>query len=86
MELAALLYFLKSAAAKKARTAEDTPASEPADSGKIMLVDVYNNPELMDDFLAQLSDDQLCNLLGGQSNTGVANTGGISWNTAFRMQ
>jgi len=48
---------LKSAAAKKARTAEDTPASEPADSGKIMLVDVYNNPELMDDFLAQLSDD-----------------------------
>ena len=31
----------------------------------------------MDDFLAQLSDDQLCNLLGGQSNTGVANTGGM---------
>ena len=68
---------LKSAAAKKARTAEDTPASEPADSGKIMLVDVYNNPELMDDFLAQLSDDQLCGLMGGQTNTGVANTGGM---------
>ena len=68
---------LKSAAAKKARTAEDTPASEPADSSKIMLVDVYNNPELMDDFLAQLSDDQLCGLMGGQTNTGVANTGGM---------
>lgn len=68
---------LKSAAAKKARTAEDIPASEPADSGKIMLVDVYNNPELMDDFLAQLSDDQLCELMGGQTNTGVANTGGM---------
>ena len=42
-----------------------------------MLVDVYNNPELMDDFLAQLSDDQLCGLMGGQTNTGVANTGGM---------
>ena len=42
-----------------------------------MLVDVYNNPELMDDFLAQLSDDQLCTLMGGQTNTGVANTGGM---------
>ena len=31
----------------------------------------------MDDFLAQLSDDQLCTLMGGQTNTGVANTGGM---------
>ena len=31
----------------------------------------------MDDFLAQLSDDQLCGLMGGQTNTGVANTGGM---------
>lgn len=31
----------------------------------------------MDDFLAQLSDEQLADLLGGQPNTGVANTFGF---------
>ena len=59
------------AAARAVRAAAQTT------SGKIMLVDVYNNPDLMDDFLAQLTDEQLANLLQGQPNTGVANTGGM---------
>lgn len=52
-------------------------AAAQTTSGKIMLVDVYNNPDLMDDFLAQLTDEQLADLLQGQPNTGVANTGGM---------
>ncbi len=32
---------------------------------------------LMDEFLDQLTDDQLINMMGGQPNTGVANTGGM---------
>ena len=59
------------AAARAVRAAAQTT------SGKIMLVDVYNSPDLMDDFLAQLTDEQLANLLQGQPNTGVANTGGM---------
>lgn len=52
-------------------------AASAAASDKIMLIDVYNNPELMDTFLDQLTDEQLANLLQGQPNTGVANTGGM---------
>ena len=48
-----------------------------AQSDTIMLLDVYNDPTLMDAFLDQISDEQLIAMLGGQANTGVANTGGM---------
>lgn len=48
-----------------------------AASDKIMLIDVYNNKDLMDAFLDQLTDEQLAEMLQGQPNTGVANTGGM---------
>lgn len=53
--------------------------SDPAvlSEDRIMLVDVYENPDLMDAFLAQISDEQLAAMLGGQPNTGTANTGGM---------
>lgn len=41
------------------------------------LFDVYNNKCTLDDFMSQLTDDDLIHLLGGQSNTGVANTFGV---------
>ena len=41
------------------------------------LMDVVNGSITMDAFMAQLSDDELLHLLGGQPNTGVANTFGI---------
>ena len=46
---------------------------------KIMLIDVYNNPDLMDAFLEQMTDDELGHLLKAQaSNTnGGSTTGGI---------
>ena len=62
---------------KKAARVMTEETGEPQADEKIMLVDVYNNPELMDSFLAQLTDDQLINMMGGQTNTGVANTGGM---------
>ncbi|MDO4942983.1 MAG: glycoside hydrolase family 3 C-terminal domain-containing protein [Lachnospiraceae bacterium] len=40
------------------------------------LIDVANGEITMEEFLAQLSDWELANLLGGQPNTGVANTYG----------
>lgn len=52
-------------------------ASRAASDDKLMLLDVYNNPDLMDAFIAQISDEQLIDMLGGQPNTGVANTGGM---------
>lgn len=51
---------------------EAAPAAE-----KLMLLDVYNDPTLMKAFLAQISDAQLIAMLGGQPNTGPANTGGM---------
>lgn len=41
-----------------------------------LLEDVAEGKASLDEFLAQLSDEQLANLLGGQPNTGVANTCG----------
>ena len=41
------------------------------------LMDVVNGEMSLDDFMAQLSDDELLHLLGGQPNEGVANTFGI---------
>lgn len=41
------------------------------------LIDVANGEITLEAFMAQLSDDDLIHLLGGQPNTGVANTYGI---------
>lgn len=41
------------------------------------LMDVVNGKVTLDAFMAQLSDDELLHLLGGQPNTGVANTWGM---------
>lgn len=43
----------------------------------IKLIDVVEGKATMDAFIAQLKDDELAHLLGGQSNTGVANTWGF---------
>jgi len=40
-------------------------------------IDVYQGKITLDEFLAQLSDEDLIHLLGGQPNTGVANTFGF---------
>ena len=42
-----------------------------------MLIDVVDGKVSLDDFLAQLSDEELIHLLGGQPNTTVANTFGM---------
>lgn len=41
------------------------------------LMDVVKGDITLDEFMAQLSDDELIHLLGGQPNLGVANTWGI---------
>lgn len=48
-----------------------------ADTGKIMLDDVAEGKAGLEEFMAQLSDSDLAQLLGGQPNTGVANTFGF---------
>ncbi len=53
------------------------PVQLAAETKTLMLKDVYENPSLMDEFLAQISDRQLIEMLGGQPNTGTANTGGM---------
>ncbi len=45
--------------------------------GAATLMDVYQGKITLDAFLSQLSDEDLAHLLGGQPNTGVANTYGI---------
>lgn len=45
--------------------------------GAHLLIDVAQGSVSIDEFVAQLSDDDLICLLGGQSNTSVANTFGI---------
>ncbi|MFR9256909.1 MAG: glycoside hydrolase family 3 N-terminal domain-containing protein, partial [Merdibacter sp.] len=37
----------------------------------------YEGRATMDDFLAQITNEQLIDMMGGQPNTGVANTGGM---------
>ena len=44
---------------------------------KVLLMDVVNGACTMDEFLAQLTNGQLIDLLCGQPNTGVANTFGM---------
>ena len=43
----------------------------------VKLIDVYEGRVSMDEFLAQLTDDELVGLVYGQPNTGVANTFGM---------
>lgn len=45
--------------------------------GRIFLQDVFEGRAKLCDFLSQLDDGQLIDLLGGQPNTGVANTFGL---------
>ena len=45
--------------------------------GKKQFIDVAEGRLSLDEFIAQLSDDDLLHLLGGQPNTGVANTFGF---------
>lgn len=42
-----------------------------------MLIDVYNGELSLDDFIAQLTDEELFSLLGGKKNSGPAITGGM---------
>lgn len=46
------------------------------DESKRKFIEVADGTLSMDDFMAQLSDEQLAELLGGQPNTGVANVYG----------
>ena len=46
-------------------------------NGKRPFIDVFEGKITLDVFVKQLSDDELIHLLGGQPNTGVANTWGI---------
>lgn len=46
-------------------------------NGKHPLIEVFTGKITLDDFIKQLSDEDLIHLLGGQPNTGVANTWGI---------
>ena len=50
----------------------------PADGAeKYMLIDVAEGRVSLDDFIAQLTDDELWRLLAGKRNAGVANTDGM---------
>lgn len=57
---------------------EKLPERAPQDA--VLLKDVYEGRRSMDELLAQLSDGELAALLGGQPNTGVANTYGMGNN------
>ncbi len=50
---------------------------KPYKEGVHPLIDVAEGKITLDEFVAQLSDEELIHLLGGQPNTGVANTFGI---------
>lgn len=54
-----------------------------AEASPIMLEEVKNGTADMSDFLAQLTDDDLVALSGGQPCTGVADTGGIGNQPAY---
>lgn len=47
------------------------------DRKEIMFEDVASGSKTLDQFMEQLSLEQLCNLLGGQKNNGVSNTFGV---------
>ena len=45
--------------------------------GKVKLIEVAEGRRTLDEFVAELGDEDLIHLLGGQPNTGVANTFGM---------
>ena len=51
--------------------------SQPPAPGTVMLEDVAEGKATLDQLIAQLTDEELAELLGGQPNTGVANTYGM---------
>lgn len=59
------------------RERKQVQLSVPPAPGTIMLADVAEGKAALDDLMAQLTDEELAELLGGQPNTGVANTYGI---------
>ena len=59
----------------------DTPFDTKKNIHK--LVDVYEGKISIDEFISQLSDEDVANLLGGQPNTTVANTFGIGNNQEY---
>lgn len=48
-----------------------------APAHEIMLEDVANGKHTLDEFMAQMTVDEMIHLLGGQRNTGVSNTFGV---------
>lgn len=48
-----------------------------SDRAEVMFEDVADGKNDLDEFMAQLSDDELIHLIGGQKNLGVSNTFGI---------
>ena len=52
-------------------------SSRDGQEDRILLIDVAEGRASMDEFLNQLSEEEMIHLLGGQPNTGVANTYGM---------
>lgn len=72
--------FVEGNPPRKGHWEGDAAANErgaDAPEKKIMLMDVVNGDASMEEFLAQLTNGQLIDLLCGQPNTGVANTFGM---------
>lgn len=59
------------------RSRESYLLMEPYAKGAIPLIEVAEGKMTIEEFIAQLSDDDLIHLLGGQPNTSVANTFGF---------
>ena len=55
----------------------DAPIPFDNTKGKINLMDVYEKKATLDEFIAQLPESYMAELLGGKPGKGVANTGGI---------
>ena len=53
------------------------PVAAKKSEQAIPFSDVYKGKASLDEFIAQMTEDELIELLGGKPNTGVANTGGI---------
>ena len=59
------------------------PNQNDQDPDHINLMDVYEGKRNLEDFLAQFTDLELADLLGGQPNQGVANTFGFGNNPRY---
>ena len=62
---------------KSSKRAASTAKVTADDADKIMLIDVYNGDATMEDFLAQLSDDDLAYLSQGHSGIATGIIGGL---------